>query len=92
MTILLYTRRKEWPLESVSVECSHERVHCRDVEDCEHDDNSRIELIRRYIVLTGDLTEEQRDRIAYIATRCPVHRTLETPPHVEDEVDVVKAG
>ena len=92
MTILLYVRRKGWPLESVSVECSHERVHCLDIEKCEEDDNTRIELIRRHIVLSGDLTEEQRDRIAYITTRCPVHRTLENPPLIQDEVEVVKGS
>ena len=89
MTILLYVRRKEWPLESVTVRCTHERARGRDVEGVEHDDDARVELIRRHIVLKGEITEEQRERIAYIATRCPMHRTLETPPHVTDQVEVV---
>ena len=89
MTILLYVRRKGWPLESVSVRCSHERVRCRDVENCEHDGDARVDLIRRHIALSGELTEEHRERMAYIATRCPMHRTLETPPHIRDEVEVV---
>ena len=90
MTILLYVRRKGWPLESVSVRCSHDRVRRRDVEGCGHDRDKRVELIQRHIVLKGELTEEQRERIAYIATRCPMHRTLETPPHISDEVEVVR--
>ena len=90
MTILLYVRRKEWPLESVSVRCTHERARCRDVEGCEHDYDTRVDVIRRHIELKGELTEEQRERIAYIATRCPMHRTLETPPHISDEVEVVR--
>ena len=57
-------------------------------------DNSRmrwayIELIRRHIVLKGDIDDEQRDRIAYIARRCPIHRTLEASPKIEDEIDLV---
>ena len=91
MTVLLYTRRKGWPLESVSVECSHERVHRHDVEDCEERDDVLIDLIRRYIALKGDLTDDPRDRIAAIARRCPVHRTLGSGPRIEDEVDLVKA-
>ena len=89
MTILLYVRRKKWPLQSVSVECSHERVHCRDSEDCEESDSAFVEIIRRHIYIKGDLTEEQRDRISYIAKRCPVHQTLQARPRVEDELHLV---
>ena len=89
MTILLYVRRKGWPLESVTVECSHERTHSEDLEDCEEDEGGRIETIRRYILLKGELTEEQRKRIGWIALRCPVHRTLEPSPRIVDEIDVV---
>ena len=89
MTILLYTRRKGWPLRSVTVECSHERVHCRDLEDCEDGDGTYIDLIRRHILLRGELDDEQRDRIARISRRCPMHRTLESSPRIQDEVDLV---
>ena len=89
MTILLYTRRKGWPLEEVTVECSHERVHCRDSEDCEENDQTHIELIRRHIVLKGDLDREQRDRIAVLARRCPIHRTLEAAPKIEDDIELL---
>jgi uncharacterized OsmC-like protein len=44
--------------------------------------------IRRHILLEGDLPEEQRVRLAYIATRCPIHRTLERVPSILDEVEV----
>lgn len=87
MAILLYSRRREWPLEAVTVECSHERVHCRDLEDCEEDDRAYVNLIRRNISLKGDLSDDQIDRIGRIARRCPVHRTLESGPMIEDEID-----
>ena len=88
MTLLMYVRRKGWPLESVTVELGHERVHPDDLEEYESD-RAFVDLIRRRIVLTGDLTDEQRDRIAYIAKRCPLHRTLESKPVIEDRVEVV---
>ena len=92
MTILLYVRRKGWTLKSVTVECGHERVHCRDLEDCDESDDAYVEVIRRYILLEGDLTEEQRDRVAWIARRCPIHRTLVSTPRIEDELDLVRVA
>lgn len=92
MTLLLYARRKEWPLDSVYVELSHDRVHARDCEECEEDDDTIIELIRRYIVVKGDLYQEQVARLGQIAQRCPVHRTLaSTSIKVVDELDAVPA-
>ncbi|HZA25488.1 MAG TPA: OsmC family protein, partial [Dehalococcoidia bacterium] len=48
MTLLLYAQRKEWPLDRVYVELSHDRVHARDCEECEENDDTMIELFRRY--------------------------------------------
>jgi uncharacterized OsmC-like protein len=91
MTLLLYARRKEWPLDSVYVELSHDRVHAKDCEECEQNDDSMIELFRRYIVVKGDLDQEQVERLGEIAQRCPVHRTLTSAAiRVVDEVDVVR--
>lgn len=71
MTILLYLRRKGWPLRSVSVECSHERVDHGDGKER----GPANEVIRQRVVLDGDFTDERRYRVAL---RCPVHRTLES--------------
>ena len=89
MTILLYVRRKGWPLRSVTVECRHRRVHRLDSEQAESSDRAYVEEIRQRILLEGDLTEEQTDRLKYIAGRCPVHRTLQSTPAIVDEVEVV---
>ncbi len=35
-------------------------------------------MIERTLILEGDLDEAQRARLAEIAGRCPVHRTLES--------------
>jgi putative redox protein len=91
MTLRLYADRKEWDIGSVRVELSHERVHARDCAECEEQGNTRIDLIRRYIVLTGALDASQTERLLQIAERCPVHRTLDGGPTIVSELDVVQA-
>ena len=66
MTLILYARRKGWPLEGVTVELSHERIHARDCEECEEKEDVMLDVIRRYIVLHGDLDDEQEDRMSTI--------------------------
>jgi putative redox protein len=76
MTVRMYAKRKKWPLEDVTVELSHDRVHARDCQECETE-KGQLGLIRREVRLVGDLSDEQRARLHEIASRCPVHRTLE---------------
>lgn len=75
MTVGLYARRKQWPLEDIVVRLRHSRVHAADCEDCETKEGmlDRIEL---ELELTGPLAEEQRARLFQLASKCPVHRTL----------------
>lgn len=89
MTVLLYTRRKSWPLESVTVELSHERVDAEILPDA-GGEQGQVEVIRMYTVLKGDLTEDQTARIKAIAGRCLVHRTLSRPPRIIEEMDVMR--
>ena len=85
MTLILYARRKGWPLEGVTVDLSYDRVHAR---DCEENDDTMLDLIRRHIVVKGGLNEEQRQRLLIISRRCPVHRTLTEGPKILDEMEV----
>jgi putative redox protein len=75
MTVLLYARRKKWPLEHVDVRLSHTREHAEDCVECEGG-KQRIESIERRIALAGTLSAEQRSRLLAIAEKCPVHMTL----------------
>ncbi len=75
MTLRLYARRKEWPLEDVRVTLTHDKVHAKDCADCEHADGM-LDVIRRKVEIKGNLTPEQHARLQEIASRCPVHRTL----------------
>jgi putative redox protein len=86
MTIRMYARRKEWPLDHIAVSLRHEKVHAEDCEDCETR-HGMVDVIEREIALAGDLDEEQRARLMEIADKCPVHRTL----HSEVQVRTVPA-
>ena len=77
MTVALYARRKDWPLESVTVRLQHAKIHAQDCADCETKEG-KLDQISLELVLTGVLSEEQRQRLLEIADRCPVHRTLTT--------------
>lgn len=68
MTLRMYAERKELPLRKVTVTLGHEKV--------EVEGRGRIDRITRRIVLDGELTAGQRERMLEIANRCPVHRTL----------------
>ncbi len=73
MTIRMYARRKKWPLESVSVDVCHGKVHA---QDAANGANAKVDKFVRVIRLTGDLDAEQRQRLLEIADKCPVHKTL----------------
>jgi len=83
MTLRMYADRKGWPLESVTVRLSQDRVHATDCEECETEEG-RIDRIEREIELEGPLDEKQRQRLLEIADMCPVHRTMQTEALVEN--------
>ena len=90
MTLQIYARRKGIPLEEVAIEVEHERTHAEACQDCMEGRSGKIEVIRRRIVLKGPLTDAQRDELLGIASRCPVHKTLQAAPEVIDVIEVVE--
>ena len=85
MTLRMYANRKGWPLEHVSLQLQHRKVHASDCADCETA-VGKIDQIERRIQLEGPLDQEQRTRLLEIADRCPVHRTLESEVKVRTEL------
>lgn len=75
MTLVMYARRKQWPLEQVTVRLQHAKIHAQDCAECDTKEG-KLDRIEREISLAGPLSEEQRARLLEIANRCPVHRTL----------------
>jgi len=75
MTVNLYARRKQWPVETVTVRLRQNRIHTKDCEEC-RDEEGFIHRIERSVTITGVLSDEQRARLQEIAHKCPVHKTL----------------
>ena len=92
LTILLYARRKGWPVDGVSVRANHERLVV--AEEIDGDViRKKVERIVQEIALQGNLDEVQRARLIEIAGKCPVHRTITGDLEiVEREVDVDAAA
>jgi uncharacterized OsmC-like protein len=75
MTVGLYARRKQFPLENITVSLWHSRIYAKDCEECETKEGM-LDRIDLELELTGPLSEEQHAKLMEIAGKCPVHRTL----------------
>lgn len=88
MTLQMYARRRGYALEHVSVDVEHERIHAKDCAECEQPREGRIEVFRRHITVSGNLSDEERADLLRVAARCPVHKTLSNAPEILDTIDV----
>jgi uncharacterized OsmC-like protein len=75
MTVRMYAERKQWPLQSVQIRLVYSRIHAEDCTQCDTN-KGMLDRIEMDISFTGDLSNDQRHRLAEIANYCPVHRTL----------------
>ncbi|HVR44515.1 MAG TPA: OsmC family protein [Thermoanaerobaculia bacterium] len=92
MTLHFYSKREKIPLEGVDVAVSHDREHAKDCADCLSKEGF-IHRFRVEIALHGTLTEEQRQRLLAIASRCPVAKTLGSEIRIDDVlVDAIAEG
>lgn len=66
ITLQMYAARKKWPLESIEVELKL---------NPDGDPGTGNDIVRK-IVLKGELSSEQRERLLQIANACPVHKIL----------------
>jgi putative redox protein len=66
ITLRMYADRKKWSVTKIKVEVAVERL-----------DNKT--LLKREIVLEGNLEGDQRQRLLQIANSCPVHKMLTNP-------------
>lgn len=87
MTVMLYARRKGWPVERVTVRLRQQRIHARDCAECEAKSDAFVHRIERRVEFEGDLSDEQRERLREISHKCPVHRTLTSEIVISDLKD-----
>ncbi|TGN05447.1 OsmC family protein [Leptospira bandrabouensis] len=71
ITIRMYADRKEYSLDSVEV---HVTIDKRSAED---------HKFTRVVVLSGNLSTEQRERLLSVANACPVHKILSGKIEIE---------
>ena len=77
ITVSYYCQRKGWDLHSVSARYRYDRIHADDCAHCDDDAAGFLHNVTAEIFIDGDFDDEQRARVAEIAMKCPVHRTLE---------------
>jgi len=75
MTVGMYARKKNWPLERVTVWLRHSRIYAADCSECETSEGL-LDSIERDVRFEGPLNAKQQSRLLEIADKCPVHRTL----------------
>jgi putative redox protein len=83
MTLHFYAKREKLPLDGVDVTVTHDRQYAKDCADCVTH-SGYIHRFRVEIRLHGALSEEQRQKLLSIASRCPVKRTLESEIKVDE--------
>ncbi|MDB5978818.1 MAG: OsmC family peroxiredoxin [Nevskia sp.] len=76
MTVMMVAQRKQWPLEDVRVEITHE------------EDDANYKMLRKIELVGAALTEEQRTYLMGIANKCPIHKAL----HKKFEVESTLVG
>ncbi len=86
MTVQMYAKRKNWPLEEMKLILRAHKTHAKDCEECESEPDAKIDIIESQISFKGDLTSEQIERLTEIASKCPVHRTLTSETIIRTEV------
>lgn len=82
MTLKLYAQRKEWNLEEVYVYISHSKRHINDLGE-ENEKGRYLDHISKKLEMIGGLTEEQKEKLKEIASKCPVHKTLKSEVLIE---------
>src|SRR5215210_3640401 len=56
MTVTLYSRRKGWPVDRVTVRLRQKRIHGGDCDECEEKPEGFVHRIERSVTIEGNLT------------------------------------
>jgi uncharacterized OsmC-like protein/alpha-beta hydrolase superfamily lysophospholipase len=78
MTLRMYVNRHQWPVARIRTSVTHAKS--RDEHPADH--------FTCAVTVQGALDEPQRQKLAAIAERCPVHRTLIDGSSVETKLDL----
>ncbi|MBI1338613.1 alpha/beta fold hydrolase [bacterium] len=87
MTVRMYANLKSIPLERVETRVEHLGKHAVDTRESAEGRPPRLDHFSRVVTLTGDLSDDDRERLLKIAEKCPVHRTLEASARIVTRLD-----
>lgn len=77
MTLKMYAQRKKWDLQEAFVYITYSKKHSDDL-DINVNKPTRFDHLQKKLKLVGNLDEKQRNRLKEIASKCPVHKTLQS--------------
>ncbi|MEJ2547274.1 MAG: OsmC family protein [Gemmatimonadota bacterium] len=85
ITLQLYARHKGISLGRVTARYEHEKQD--DVDEAGK--KQTVDVLTSHVEIEGEYTDAQRERLAQIVSRCPVHKTIEKGSRVVDRVEFV---
>lgn len=84
MTLKLYAERKKWDLQEVYAYITYSKKHSDDLM-LNMDKPKRMDHLKKRLKFVGNLNEDQKNRLQEIASKCPVHKTLQSEVIIETE-------
>ncbi|GGG40183.1 bifunctional alpha/beta hydrolase/OsmC family protein [Bizionia arctica] len=85
MTLKLYAERKKWDLQEVFAYITYSKKHSDDLM-LDVEKPMRIDHLQKRLKFIGNLDEAQKQRLKEIASKCPVHKTLQSEIVIETEL------
>lgn len=85
MTLKLYAERKQWDLQEVYAYITYSKKHSDDLM-LDVEKPTRIDHLSKKLTLIGNLDDAQKQRLKEIASKCPVHKTLQNQVIIETEL------
>ncbi len=83
ITLQLYARHKGITLGRVSARYEHQKQ-----DDLDESGRKKVvDVLTSDVKIEGEFSEAQRERLAQIVSRCPVHKTIENGSRVVDRVE-----
>ncbi|WP_298898337.1 bifunctional alpha/beta hydrolase/OsmC family protein [uncultured Psychroserpens sp.] len=85
MTLKLYAERKQWDLQEVYAHITYSKKHSDDLM-LDIESPKRIDHLSKKLTFIGNLDDSQKQRLKEIASKCPVHKTLQSEVIIDTEL------
>lgn len=85
MTLKLYAERKGWDLQEVFVYVTYSKKHSDDLM-LDVEKPTRLDHLQKQLEFVGNLDEKQKQRLKEIASKCPLHKTLQSDVIINTEI------